>query len=89
MPLFTIPYLQIDVAAHYFKTERPSQNDNRRIVMRLLAPIKQYLSHIETTSVQSDNQIKCNLVKIENLYRNYFTQVLLTGVEQILDNHLP
>ena len=54
MPLFTIPYLQIDVAAHYLKTEHPYQNDNRRIVMRLLAPIKQYLSHIETTSVQSD-----------------------------------
>ena len=54
MPLFTISYLQIDVAAHYLKTERLSQNDNRRIVMRLLTLIKQYLSHIETTSAQSD-----------------------------------
>ena len=35
MPLFTIPYLQIDVAAHCLKTERSSQNDNMRIVMRL------------------------------------------------------
>ena len=32
---------------------------------------------------------KCNLVKIENLYRNYFTQVLLTGAEQIQDSHVP
>ena len=31
---------------------------------------------------------KCNLVKIENLYRNYFTQVLLTGAEQIQDSHV-
>ena len=29
---------------------------------------------------------KCNLVKIENLYRNYFTQVLLTGVELFQDS---
>ena len=35
------------------------------------------------------NQIKCNLAKIENLYKNYFTQALVTGVEHILDNHLP
>jgi hypothetical protein len=80
MPLFTIPYLQIDVAAHYFKTECPSQNDNMCIVMRLFTSTKQYLSHIETSLI---NQIKSNLVKIENLYRNYFTQVLVTGVEQV------
>jgi hypothetical protein len=29
---------------------------------------------------------KCNLVKIENLYRNYFTQVLLTGAEPLQDS---
>ena len=29
---------------------------------------------------------KCNLVKIENLYRNYFTQVLLTGAELFQDS---
>ena len=85
MPLFTIPYLQIDVAVHYFKTERPSQNDNMCIVMRLLTSTKQYLSHTETSLI---NQIKSNLVKIENLYRNYFTQVLVTGAEQIQDNHV-
>ena len=85
MPLFIIPYLQIDVAAHYFKTERPSQSDNMCIVMRLFTSTKQYLSHIETSLI---NQIKSNLVKIENLYRNYFTQVLVTGAEQIQDNHV-
>ena len=85
MPLFTIPYLQIDVAAHYFKTERPSQNDNMCIIVRLFTSTKQYLSHIETSLI---NQIKSNLVKIENLYRNYFTQVLVTGAEQIQDNHV-
>ena len=85
MPLFTIPYLQIDVAAHYFKTERPSQNDNICFIVRLFTSTKQYLSHIETSLI---NQIKSNLVKIENLYRNYFTQVLVTGAEQIQDNHV-
>ena len=85
MPLFTISYLQIDVAAHYFKTECPSQNDNMCIVMRLFTSTKQYLSHTETSLI---NQIKSNLVKIENLYRNYFTQVLVTGAEQIQDNHV-
>jgi hypothetical protein len=35
------------------------------------------------------NQIKYNLAKIENLYKNYFTSVLLTGVEHILNIHLP
>ena len=29
---------------------------------------------------------KCNLVKIENLCRNYFTQVLLTGAEPFQDS---
>ena len=80
MPLFIIPYLQIDVAAHYFKTERPSQNDNICIIVRLFTSTKQYLSHIEMSLI---NQIKSNLVKIENLYRNYFTQVFVTGLEQI------
>ena len=32
---------------------------------------------------------KCNLVKIENLYRNYFTQVLLTGAEPLQDSFVP
>ena len=32
---------------------------------------------------------KCNLVKIENLYRNLFTQVPVTGVELIQDYHGP
>ena len=29
------------------------------------------------------------LVKIENLYRNIFTQVSVTGAEQIQDDHVP
>ena len=32
---------------------------------------------------------KCNLVKIKNLYRNYFTQVLLTGAEPFRDSFVP
>jgi len=32
---------------------------------------------------------KCDLVKIENLYRNFFTQVPVTGAEQIQDSFVP
>jgi len=32
---------------------------------------------------------KFNLVKIENLYRNYFTQVLLAGAEPLQDSFVP
>ena len=41
------------------------------------------------TGIEKVSDSKCNLVKIENLYRNLFTQVPVTGVELIQDYHGP
>jgi len=37
-------------------------------------------------TLHDPSQAEMQLVKIENLYRNYFTQVLLTGAEPFRDS---